>query len=255
MTISGTTRALAAAAALTLTVLATTSPAHAGEQGRAGDPFAGAPTVGDCTTLTVKQAGAFSDRSAKVACTEAHTAQVAGVVKLPARVKWSTAGVGALFRVVADKCAPKVDALLGRDARTRDSSAYSYFWFGPTKNQRAKGARWLSCSVALVKAPKLAKLPTSTSPFLPDGALPDSVSRCLTKSVFLTMCKAPHAWRATGTFTVAGKYPGKKALNKKGNRKCQSRVHSKVYRWTYRDKASWNLDHDHVVVCYTKTKG
>jgi len=252
MTISRTARAVAAAAALTLTALAMTSPAHASAQ-RATDPFVGAPTVGACSTMTPKQAAAQSDHSAAGDCTQAHTAVVAGVVKLPARLKWSTATVNTLFAVVAEKCAPKVDAVLGRDTATRDTSAYEYFWFMPTKNQRANGARWLSCSVVLVRGAAFANLPTSTTPFLPAGALPDNVARCLTKGAILTTCKSRHVWRATGTFAVAGKYPGAKVLNKKATRKCQSRVTSPAYRWTYRDKTTWNLHHDHVVVCYTKT--
>src|SRR4029079_14473291 len=82
MTISRPARAVAAAAALTLTALAMTSPAHASAQ-RATDPFVGAPTVGTCSTMTPKQAAAQSDHSAAGDCTQAHTAVVAGVVKLP----------------------------------------------------------------------------------------------------------------------------------------------------------------------------
>jgi hypothetical protein len=253
MTISGTARAVAAAAALTLTALATTSTAHAGEQRRAPDPAFGAPKVGSCSTMTAKQGNAQSDHSTTVSCAKAHTAEVAGVVKLPARVKWSTATNTALFRVVAEKCAPKVNSVLGRNTATRDSTAYSYVWFSPTKAQRARGARWLSCSVILRRATTLADLPTSRTPFLPDGALPDKVARCLTRSAFDTPCKAAHLWRATGVFFVAGKYPGTKALNKKATRQCVSRVHSPAYRWTYKDDITWNVSNDHVVVCYTKT--
>jgi putative regulator of septum formation len=254
MTISGTARAVAAAAALTLTALAVTGPAHATRQGRATtDPLVGAPTVGACTTLTPQQGAAVSDHSTVVDCTAAHTAEVSGVVKLPKRLTFSTATAKALFAVVAEKCGPKVNDMLGRDNATRDSSAYSYFWFEPTKKQRAEGARWLSCSVVLSQGARLVKLPTSTAPFLPAGALPDKVARCLNKSAFITTCKAAHAWRATGTFSVAGAYPGAKALNKKANRRCSSRVRSKAYRWTYKDKATWNLGDDHVVVCYTQT--
>lgn len=254
MRISGTARAVAAAAALTLTALTMGGPAHATTQRGTTDPLVGAPTVGTCSTMTPKQGAARSDHSQAVACTKSHTAEVAGVVKLPKRLKFATATNEQLFRVVAANCAPKVDALLGRNAATRDLSAYSLRWFSPTKNQRAKGARWLSCSVVLVHFTQLADLPTTTSPFLPDGALPNSVARCLTKSVFLTLCKASHAWRATGTFAVPGTFPGAKALDKKATRKCVSRVHSRAYRWTYADKDTWNLTHDRVVVCYTKTK-
>lgn len=253
MTISGTARAMAAAAALTLTALATTSPAHAGAQNRATDPLVGAPAVGTCKALTPKGSNAAVDHSAAVSCTKTHTAEVVGVVKLPTTMSWSSASAADLFRVVARKCAPKVDTALGRSAAVRDSSAYSYVWFAPTKGQQAKGARWLSCSVILHRAASLAPLPTSTSPFLPSGALGDGIARCLTRSALTTACKSGHLWRATGTFKVTGKYPGAKALNKKATRACVSRVHSPAFRWTYKDKTTWNVHGDHVVVCYSKT--
>lgn len=253
MTISGIARATAAAAALTLTALATTGPAHAGALARATDPMVGAPTVGSCSTLTPKGSDAAVDHSAEVACTKSHTAEVAGVVKLPTGMSWTSASPADLFRVVAQKCATKVDTLLGRTTAVRDSSAYSYVWFMPTKGQRDKGARWLSCSVILHRAAALAPLPTSTSPLLPNGALPGAVARCLTRSALTTTCRSTHLWRATGTFKVAGKYPGAKVLNKKATRACVSRVHSPAFRWTYKDKTTWNVHGDHVVVCFSKT--
>jgi putative regulator of septum formation len=254
MTISGSARALAAAAAPPPTTVGMLSPAHAA-QSRAADPLRGAPTVGTCSTMTLHQAGARADRSTVVPCGKSHTAQVAGVVQLPDRLHWKTATVEQLFRVVADKCAPKVNALLGRDDRARDSSAYHSVWFTPTKAQRSKGARWLSCSVVIYKAKSLAPLLKTKSPFLPDGTLPDRVAGCLTKRPYYTPCSARHLWRATGTFVVSGSYPGATKLNAKAKQKCASRVLAgRSYRWTYRDKITWNTGHDHVVVCYSKTR-
>jgi hypothetical protein len=255
MTFRGATRALAASAALALTAVGALAPAHAGQQ-RAGDPMAGAPTVGTCSTMTPKQAAAPSDHSTAVPCPKAHTAEVAGVVTVPDSLDWKTATVTDLFRVIAAKCRPKVDAMLGRDPSTRDSSAYHYVWFTPTKAQKSQGARWMSCSVVMYAGASLASLPTSTTPFLPHGALPDKVARCLTRSVRNTPCSATHLWRATGTFTVSGAYPGTRVLNKRATAKCRSRVQAgKAYRWTYQDKISWNVARDHVVVCYSRTRG
>jgi Septum formation len=247
-----TTRVVAVAAAFTVTALGVTGPSYAGPQ-RAGG-MTGAPTVGACSTMTPQQGDAMSDHSTVVDCSQGHTAQVAGVVKLPKQLDWNQASTNDLFRVVADRCLPEVAAALGRDAKTRDTSAYHYLYFAPTKAQRNQGARWLSCSIIRPKDSELAKLPTSSTPFLPGGRLPDSLARCLSKAVRNTPCSAAHAWRATGTFWVAGTYPGQKALNKKALGKCRSRVKSdKPYRWTYRDKITWNVAHDHVVVCYSKT--
>jgi hypothetical protein len=175
MTISGTTRALTGAAAITLAALGAVAPAHAATR-RASDPLHGAPTVGTCSTMTARQAAARSDRSTVVPCSRTHTAEVAGVVLLPDRLRWKTASMSSLFRVVVDRCRPDVNAVLGRDDRTRDSSAYDYVWFTPTRAQRRHGARWLSCSVVRRKATVLASLPTASTPFLPDGALPEEAA-------------------------------------------------------------------------------
>jgi len=248
MTIPATIRALATAAVLGLTAVAAVAPANAG----AAASMVGAPTVGACSTMTAAQADAPADRSTVVACSQAHTAQVAGVVRVPRALQWDAASDKELYRVIARRCLPTVEALLGRNTRTRDSSAYDLLWFRPTKAQIAQGARWLSCSVELRQAASLAKLPRSTSPFLPAGALPDKVARCLTKSTLTTRCSARHQWRATGSFVISGSYPGRKKVDDRANEKCRSRVTPGApYRWTYQDKITWNLGGDHVVVCYS----
>ena len=242
-------RALATAGALSLTAVALIGPASAGTSVA---PMVGVPAVGACSTMTPAQAAAPADRSTVVECSLKHTAQVAGVVKLPVTLQWDTATDHALYRVVARRCLPKVAAMLGRSTRTRDSSAYDVLWFRPTKAQITQGARWLSCSIELRQGRSLAHLPTSTTPFLSAGALPDKVARCLTKRALTTRCSAAHRWRATGSFTVSGSYPGQKKLNGRADKKCRTRVKAGLaYRWTYQDKVTWNVGGDHVIVCYS----
>jgi len=165
---SGLTRtigAAAAAAALTLCAL----PAQALTTDPDG-PSYGAPTVGTCSVMTLKQSGLETDRSTIVPCSQKHTAKVAGVVKLPDKVAYSDS-FKTLYRVVANRCLPKVNDMLGRTNAVRDSSAYIPIWFEPTKNQRQHGARWVSCSIILAKATKLAPMPTDATPLLPSGKL------------------------------------------------------------------------------------
>ena len=247
-------RVLPAVAALMLTALGATGPSYAAHQQRAGS-LTGAPTVGACSVMTAAQAAAAVDRSTVVSCSQQHTAEVAGVVKLPSGLRWSQATRADLYRVIADRCLPYVAATLGRDTRTRDSSAYDFVWFESTKTQRSQGARWLSCSVIRPKGADLITLPTSTTPFLPSGRLRDGVARCMTRTGDRTPCSAGHLWRATGSFVVTGRYPGRKALNRKADTRCRTRVTAgKPYRWTYWDKTTWNVGHDHVVVCFSRTR-
>jgi hypothetical protein len=253
MTISGLARILVAAAtALTLS----TTPAQ-GREARADGPDFRAPTVGACSTMTADQAAAVADHSTVVPCSDAHTAKVAGVVRLPDRLDYSS-DVVKLYRVIADRCRPKVNAMLGRSNAVRDSSAYDMVWFLPTKTQREHGARWMSCSIVLRQAFKLAELPTNKTPLLPTGRLGDGIHRCLladTSRVITTRCAARHGWRATGAFVIdSERYPGPRAVDRKARTKCAGRVLAgRSYRWTYSSKIDWQVSGDHAVICYSKT--
>jgi hypothetical protein len=254
MTLSGLTRTLAAVAAATALTVSTV-PAQA--QGQPDGPGFGAPTVGTCSAMTAKQAAAQADRSTVVPCSQGHQAKVAGVVQLPDRLNYSS-DISKLYRVIADKCRPKLNRLLGRTSAVRDSSAYDLVFFFPTKAQRRHGARWMSCSVVLRQALKLAKLPTDRTPMLPSGKLRDGIHRCLadhSSLVLTTRCAARHDWRATGSFVIVRKkYPGAKAVNRAARSACASRVHAgRAYRWSYSTKIDWQVGHDHAVICYSKT--
>jgi hypothetical protein len=207
--------------------------------------------------MTAKQANAKADKSTVVPCSQGHTAKVAGVVKLPDRLDYSS-NIVKLYRVMENKCRPQVDAMLGRTYAVRDSSAYDLVWFIPTKAERRHGARWMSCSIVLRQAFTLAKLPTNKTPLLPGGKLGNGIHRCLladTSRVVTTRCSARHGWRATGSFVVdSKKYPGPKALHRQGLRKCRSRVQAgKAYRWTWSAKIAWQVGGDHAVICFSKT--
>jgi hypothetical protein len=255
MTLSGLTRTLVAVTAVTALTLST-APAHA-QQARAQGPGVGAPTVGACSTMTAKQAAAPADHSSVVPCSDAHTAKVAGVVHLPDRLDYSS-DIVKLYRVIAGKCRPKVNTMLGRTDAVRDFSAYDMVWFLPTKTQRQHGARWMSCSIVLRQASKLARLPANKTPLLPTGKLGDGIHRCLladTSRVITTRCAARHGWRATGAFVIAGeKFPGRKTVNREARNRCASRVLAgRSYRWTYSSKIDWQVGGDHAVICYSKT--
>jgi hypothetical protein len=256
MTNSGLTRSVAVVAAILAAVgwLLITAPAQAG-QTRTTGAMTGAPTVGTCTTLTPLQGGANTDTSTVVPCKTAHTARVGGVARQPKSMDWATATKREVFSVVANKCAPQIDQTLGRSAAARDTTAYDYFWFEPTKAQKTQGARWVSCSIVLVQGKKLVDLPTNHTPMVPRGKHSDDIAHCLTKTIFKTTCSSGHAWRTTGTFTLnVAQRPAVKSLNETAARRCLPHVdrHKKYYRFTYQDAITWAAG-DHTVVCYSQT--
>lgn len=250
MKLSGTRRTTAVA--LATVGLAVLPSAHA--TAGAGNAGYQAPKIGTCSTMTETQYAARSDRSQQVPCSQAHQARVVGVVQLPDQLQWDTVSDRRVFKVAVTKCLIHVTDAIGRSARQRDVSAYGYGYFIPTKPQRSHGARWISCSLVLRRGPGLADLPTDATPALPKGALPDGLARCLNRAGFTTTCAAGHHYRATGTFVVStDSYPGRKALDRKANAKCASRVPTKHYAWTHKDRTTWQVAGDHVVVCYSVT--
>lgn len=258
MTVSGAiVRLTSISAALALAVVLTATAAPAGAVATDG-PLYGAPTKGACTTLTADQAAATVDHSTVVDCTAAHSAKVIGVHRLPDGVGYGKKDATRRYRVVAATCHARLATALGRDNPTRDSSAYSWVFFVPTKADRSHGARWISCSVVLRNGHKLADLPTDQVPMLPDGSLGKGVARCLlarTDVAYTTRCSSAHGWRATGTFTVSSRtYPGARVLDQKAVRRCAGKVLShRKYRWTYHLETDWEAGRDHVVVCYSRT--
>jgi hypothetical protein len=256
MTFSGLTRTLVAVllTATSTTLVALTSAP--GAAGAADGPGFGAPTVGSCSTMTPTQADARVDRSTVVACSETHTAKVAGVVQLPDGLAY--ADTGKLYRAMVDTCKPTWNKLLGRTHAVRDSSAYQLVWFVPTKSQRRHGARWLSCSVVLRRGTALARLRADQAPLLPSGKLGDRIHRCLlatTSEAITTPCRAEHGWRATGSFVIASTtFPGTTSVNRTARSRCAGRTdRSKPYRWTFWTKVNWQVGGDHAVICYSKT--
>jgi hypothetical protein len=254
MTLSGLARTqVAVATATALGLSAAPGQARAAADG----PDFGAPAVGACSTMTAEQADARVDRSTVVPCSQAHQAKVAGVVRLPDGLAYSSRGK--LYRAMVKRCKPAWNELLGRTHRVRDSSAYQLVWFVPSKDQRQHGARWMSCSVVLRKGTELAKLPANKAPLLPKGELGDRIHRCLlatTASTITTRCSAEHGWRATGSFVVSSEtFPGTTAVNRAARTKCPRLTNPrKPFRWTYWTKVNWQAGGDHAVICYTKTK-
>ncbi|HET8666030.1 MAG TPA: septum formation family protein [Nocardioides sp.] len=254
MTLSGLARTLVAVATATALGL---SAAPGQARAAADGPDFGAPAVGACSTMTAEQADARVDRSTVVPCSQAHQAKVAGVVRLPDGLAYSSRGK--LYRAMVKRCKPAWNELLGRTHRVRDSSAYQLVWFVPSKDQRQHGARWMSCSVVLRKGNELAKLPANKAPLLPKGELGDRIHRCLlatTASTITTRCSAEHGWRATGSFVVSSEtFPGTTAVNRAARTKCPRLTNPrKPFRWTYWTKVNWQAGGDHAVICYTKTK-
>ncbi len=238
-----TLRVLAAAAALVLagsSVVA--APAQAGQDPAA---TAGAPKVGSCVDMTLKQAIAESYTGAAVSCSAAHTGLVTAVGSLPSGLDWSSSSTE-IKDLVNARCLSAAQKLVGPNVLQHYRSQYTRFWFRPTASQRDAGARWFSCVLAISEDSTLAELPRRLVQL--SNHLPDSVARCVTSTYDYTTCADSHTWRSTHAFYVRGTLT-KKSLDRAAGAVCPRFVTGR--NWL---RSAWDISGPRFIVgCYTKT--
>jgi hypothetical protein len=200
------------------------------------DPMLGAPAVGACYDLTLKQANGHAAPESTVACSGRHTMAVTAVGTIPASADWATLDWDkkfptALSRAIDATCDPAVRKLIGSEAR-RALTLYEDFFFAPTEAEIASGARWFSCEVVLKAPTALLPLPKG-QPAKLGASIPDQVARCAkaVKGGYVNVvCSRAHQWRATYAKKIRGK-PTDKTLLRAAKRTCPRHVTSK--RWLY----------------------
>jgi hypothetical protein len=175
--------------ALAATALAVTLLSGSSAAAQEADLMSGAPQVGECHDVTLKQAYGKTLREEPVPCSADHTLKLVKIVHVPDGIDMSD--TDAVNEAIPD-CSP---AAVGKDPLLRGLTLYSSFLFYPTKAQVKAGARWASCHVGVWDTRGLNDLPDPLPRVTKRPA--DSVARCAnaTKSQFVT-CAEPHAYRA-----------------------------------------------------------
>jgi hypothetical protein len=244
--------AAALAAGLLTTLLAATAPSQATGPAKA----AGTPAVGECRQITLKQAGAKSNTTAPIPCSQRHDIRTILVKDLPSGMTWDNATAEQIARLGITECYPAMRHALGQSDTVRDRTMYGTFFFEPTQSQRAAGANWIRCDLALFNRGSLASLPTDRVPALSSRKLPNSVARCAAgpdSALKYVVCGTAHRYRAVGAFTITkSRYPGRSALIRIGRHRCPHIVGRHRYFYSWSDKQLWNLVHDHTMVCYAQ---
>lgn len=247
-------RALGIIAVLTLvTALLGTGSASAGDT--EPDPLAGAPAVGDCYDLTIRQAYGHSSPEQPVSCAGRHTMVVTAVGTIPSSIDWATFDwdkkfPAALSRALDDVCDPAVRKLLGTDT-ARALTLYEDYFFSPAAADVEAGARWFSCEVAVQASTKLLPFPKG-QPAKVGASTPDSVRRCAknAKGSFTTVpCSQPHQWRSTFAKLVHRKLT-ENTMRAAAKKTCPRRVSSE--RWLY--FANYVSTSSFVIGCTSETR-
>lgn len=225
----------AAAAAVAFSLMPATSVAADSAQGVATDP----PAVGSCHALTYDEGQKFADPDPAVPCTNSHTSITIKNVHLS---NPDYDNVNALVRAVYVPCSRALLAYFGDGAKALQMSAYSFYFFAPTKAQQEAGASWLRCDLVLLGGTKLMPLPTDGKPQL--GALPHAkgVARCRLgkKQGYLgTVCARPHAFKTTHAIKRPGSYPGKRRMAHWTVDRCRAKLGRSFGYFTYPVPADW----------------
>jgi hypothetical protein len=173
--------------------------------------------------------------------------------RLPAALGWD-APVRKLASASFKTCEPAALEAIGGTVKQRNLSAYQWFWFIPTRAQRAHEARWFRCDLTLLGGTRLLRLPTDSVPALDPARLPDSVALCLAaRTLNPTTCARRHAFRATGAFRMPGtRYPTANQFASAAERRCPA-LASRDYAYSIRGRDAWRFG-DHTVVCAAKTR-
>lgn len=231
---------------LLLAVVATVL--SAGTASSRGDAMTGAPEVGSCYVLTPTQAAGDS-LPAPVACEEEHNHWVIGVKQAPRDLEFTPNE--SLFAFAGTACAAGQKKFSGTNLRAIAASAYGTFVFIPTRAQRAQGARWVACTIAILNSERPSPLSTEIMPPKPDRLpLPDSLARCLDRKGFALACAEPHRFRAV---PAPGIYRGRMSeqrAEREAERRCDRVTAGYRGRYSMRTPAPQR----HVLLCYLSTR-
>ena len=213
---------------------------------QAADPLAGAPAVGTCHDVGIKQAMKDSLAAAPVACSADHTLVTTAVVPVTAEGKLTDAKI---LDDVSAACGRHTDQRVGGQVLRRALTLYRTFLFLPSAAQQQAGARWVSCHVAIGDSKGLNDLPETLPKATKKPA--KSVARCATRTSFVT-CAERHTHRATIAVFVRAKGSDKaveKKLNSQGPRICVQKV-GRTGSWVAWRHSSTKV----VLVCLKKTR-
>ncbi|GAA1127907.1 hypothetical protein [Nocardioides aquiterrae] len=213
----------------------------------AGDPtWFGAPPVGACFDLTLRQAAAPASPELPVDCSQDHTLLVTAVALLPDDLTWDSPR-RAILKAVNKVCGPAQAATIGRNRLQLYRSQYRTYFFAPTAQQKSLGARWFDCLVAVPEDSRLTDLPLTPTPLSAD--LPDDVARCVTRKRHFTTCADTHAWRSSYAFYARGKAT-QSTVRRAARRGCAGHLTSRKYLFSW-----WDVPgRRYVVGCYSQTR-
>ena len=211
------------------------SKSRSAEPTKAAPAYLATPKVGECHKLSLKDIAAETETKKPVDCSGKHTTRTIAVVTAPAAAMRGSNNAQAY--AVGKACGPALNKVLGADAETRARTLYSLAWFMPTKEQKAKGAKWMRCDVTLTDQRHAYALKAKT-PFLDDD--PDDKERVCGRinpdnadDWELVPCSVKHQF-VPRKYVPAGKGASFKEAAAEAEKACKT--HGPLFTWSHAEK-------------------
>jgi hypothetical protein len=190
-----------------------------------------APRAGQCRDTPQAVLPEAHDPTPPVDCTERHTLETYAVLRADGALD------GGRLDAMGERCVQRVQEFLGGDY---EPTAVSVYYFGPSRAQRAEGARWVRCDVGVVTDTAFAgvrRLTGSLQDAFADG-VPPAYRRCLRSSPDpvapqpLVSCRQPHFAQQMPTSVdleqADAAYPGMDRLAERAQAECARTVRAQL---------------------------
>jgi len=214
--------------------------------GRAdGDPGYNQPPEGACYRLSAKEVGRPSATKHAISCDREHTTMTIEVFRLSGPVDWDN-----VFSRLTVRCHKAFYAALGT-TRYAKLSAYDFWWFRPTEEEREAGARWVRCDIGMHLNDLVGIQPIPASVRLGRPPFENRQSACLFGAypdLRYTTCQRPHNYRAADVFRVKRLATTLEERQQQGLR-CRQKVHSRHYLSQSPSVDEWKAGY-HFVLCF-----
>ena len=212
--------------------------------GRAGDPGYHQPAVGACYRLIGKEPDRPSAVKQPISCEREHTMMTIAVVRLSPPIDWDD-----VFRRVSVRCHEALYDALGT-RRYAGLSAYDLWWFRPTEEERAAGARWVRCDVGMhLDSTGIQPIPATVH--LGRPPYENRQSNCLAGAypdLRYTTCQRPHSYRAAKVVRIFRLARSEEQYQRQGAR-CRAKVRTRDYIFQGPSRDAFRAG-NHFMVCY-----
>lgn len=228
--------------ALTGTLMSTVGPAAVASE--RSDPAFHQPPDDACYRLTSEDVGKPYTSAKPVPCTGQRTTMTLVVHRVNKDYSWKS-----LPRSFYTACQDAMVTVLGGSKRLAAISAYDWWYFMPTKRERAQGARWLRCDLALSASATRLKLLPRRLAF--NGLVLPPVRRCLVGDPLrYVTCSVPHGWVPTRTVKLA-RYPESRAAYLAISRRCYEVTDPQTYVFDIPSEYEFKMGR-RIGVCYLR---